>query len=478
MASTMKFPSIHRIPPVTRPSEERITDFLEIHINHALPTVNQQASRCAQCGIPTCHTACPLNNHIPEWLKLATENRWKEAYHLSTATNCFPEICGRICPQELLCEGSCTINGQIGAVTIGSVEQEITENAWRQGWVIPIIPPQETKLSIGVIGAGPAGLAAAIYLRSWGYDVHIYEKNNHVGGLLTYGIPGFKLDKAIVFRREKWMRASGIRFHTNTEVGKTLSFQQLKTTHQALLIATGVWQAKPSTINGRQLKNIVDALDYLSAANRHLIDEKSQKNNEPELFNAKDQVVVVIGGGDTAMDCVRTAIRQKAKSVVCLYRRDKENMPGSPKERINAEQEGVRFQWLAIPQRYLGSTTVTGVQFNHAELVPDPLNTRRYKPITIPKAVETIPASMVIEALGFQADDSRDLFSEPQLAVHPNLLIQTPSGSCATNIPGIFAAGDISRGASLVVWTIYDGQRSAFEIDQYLKTREYCATVE
>ena len=339
--------------PEKRGAPERREDFAEIYKRFDPAAASAQASRCSQCGIPFCSIHCPLSNNIPDWLKLTAEGRLQEAYEVSSATNNFPEICGRICPQDRLCEGNCVIEKGFESVTIGAVERHITDTAFREGWVKPLAPRRELPQSVGIVGAGPGGLAAAEMLRARGYQVHVYDRYDRVGGLMIYGIPGFKLEKEIVLRRWKLLEAGGIQFHLGAGVGEGLAWDALRARHDSVLIATGVYKPRDIGGPGAGLAGIVPALDFLTASNR-----KGLGDSVPEFdsgaLNAAGKHVVVIGGGDTAMDCVRTAVRQGAASVKCLYRRDQANMPGSMREVKNAQDEGVEFVWLSAPDGFLG----------------------------------------------------------------------------------------------------------------------------
>ena len=354
----LKFVKIGQQTPPKRETDVRKKDFNEIYDEFINEKAKDQSSRCSQCGVPFCQVHCPLSNNIPDWLKLTAEGRLKEAYELSQSTNNMPEVCGRICPQDRLCEGNCVIEQSgHGTVTIGSIEKYITDNAWEQGWVKPINISNEKNESIGIIGAGPAGLAAAEELRKSGYKITVYDRYDRAGGLLIYGIPNFKLEKEVVERRTKLLKDGGIEFIQNFEVGKDASLEQLRKKHDAILIATGVYKAREIELPGNDLNNIFPAMDFLTASNKKGLGDKVELFDKG-ILNAEGKDIVVIGGGDTAMDCVRTSIRQKAKSVKCLYRRDKENMPGSAREVANAEEEGVEFVWLSSPKEFKGTNKV------------------------------------------------------------------------------------------------------------------------
>ena len=357
----LKFVGTPQAMPDKRPPAERRRDFDEIYANYAREKAAEQSARCSQCGVPFCQIHCPLHNNIPDWLKLTAEGRLEEAYELSSATNNFPEICGRICPQDRLCEGNCVIEKGFEAVTIGSVEKFITDTAWAQGWVKPIQPRRERRESVGIVGAGPAGLAAAEQLRRKGYQVAIYDRYDRVGGLLIYGIPNFKLEKEIVERREKLLRESKVTFHLDCEVGRDVSLAELRRRHDAVLMATGVYKARDIAAPGVGLPGIACRRSTISPPPTAMV-SATRCPTSTRALDAKGKHVVVIGGGDTAMDCVRTAVRQGAKSVKCLYRRDRANMPGSQREVKHAEEEGVEFVWLSAPQGFLGKQKVSHVR--------------------------------------------------------------------------------------------------------------------
>lgn len=461
----LKFVNITKETPIKRDATARSEDFDEIYRNFAAEKAAEQASRCSQCGVPYCQTHCPLHNNIPDWLRLTAEGRLEEAYEMSQATNTFPEICGRICPQDRLCEGNCVIEQSgHGTVTIGSVEKYLTDKAWEMGWVKTIKPHVERPESVAIIGAGPGGLAAADVLRRAGVQVTVYDRYDRAGGLLTYGIPGFKLEKHVVMQRIDQFSAGGVTFVLNCQVGVDISFDAIRGKHDAVLIATGVYKSRD--IDAPAAAGLVKALDYLTASNRKSFGDDVPEFDSGEL-NAAGKRVVVIGGGDTAMDCVRTAIRQGATSVKCLYRRDRANMPGSQRETQNAEEEGVEFVWLSAPKGFTGGAVVDGVMVQKMCLgAPD--SSGRQTPEVIEGADYVEPADLVIQALGFEPEDIQTLWGVPELAVTRWGTIKADFRSHATSLAGVYAAGDIVRGASLVVWAIRDGREAADSILGYL----------
>ena len=474
--SMLKFVGREQSYPAKRTADERADDFREIAQRYAVEPAEEQAGRCSQCGVPYCSVHCPLHNHIPDWLRLTAEGRLREADELSNATSTMPEICGRICPQDRLCEGNCVIEftGH-GAVTIGSVEKFITDTAWENGWVEPLIPGKSRGQSVGVIGAGPAGLTAAEYMRGHGYDVHVYDRYDRAGGLLTYGIPGFKLEKPIVMRRVERLKAAGIVFHEGFAVGHDASLDDLRQRHDAILVATGVYKARAMDLPGGGSNGVVAALDFLVASNRKGFGDAVPAFDDGSL-NAEGKDVVVIGGGDTAMDCVRTAIRQGAKSVKCLYRRDRANMPGSQREVANAEEEGVEFVWLSGPQSFDGGDTVSSVKVRKMRLgAPDASGRRAPEPD--PAGDYSVDADLVIKALGFDAEDLPTLFATPELGVSRWGTVLVDGKTLMTSLDGVFAAGDIVRGASLVVWAIRDGRDVAATMHKWLKAKAANAKV-
>ena len=467
----LKFVELGQQSPPKRSVKNRNQDFKEIYEDFINRSAKEQSSRCSQCGVPFCQVHCPLQNNIPDWLKLTAEGRLQDAYELSQSTNNMPEVCGRICPQDRLCEGNCVIEQSgHGTVTIGSVEKYITDTAWEKGWVKPIKVKKQKKQSVGIIGAGPAGLACAEELRKSGYQATIYDRYDRPGGLLIYGIPNFKLEKFVVERRTKLLKDSGIKFVQNFEVGNDKTLYDLQKKHDAILIATGVYKAREIDIPGQKLENIFPAMEFLTASNRKGLGDKVELFDDGTL-NAEGKNVVVIGGGDTAMDCVRTSVRQKAKSVKCLYRRDRENMPGSSREVENAIEEGVKFIWLTSPKQFIGDKKVNAVEVSKMKL-GNPDTTGRRTPEIIKGSEYEIHADLVIKSLGFDPENIPKLFNAEELAVSKWGTIKIDLKSMETNLKGVFAAGDIVRGASLVVWAIKDGRDAAVQIEKYLNSLE------
>ncbi len=468
----LKFVKIDRDMPVKRDADTRREDFDEIYAEFAAAKAEEQASRCSQCGVPYCQSHCPLHNNIPDWLRLTATGRLEEAYATSQATNTFPEICGRICPQDRLCEGNCVIEQSgHGTVTIGAVEKYITDTAWDKGWVKPNAPLAERAESVGIIGAGPGGLAAADMLRKAGVQVTVYDRYDRAGGLLTYGIPGFKLEKEIVMRRNELLAEGGVTFVMNCNIGEDISFEEIRAKHDAVIIATGVYKSRDLNMPGSGATGIVKAIDFLTASNRVANFGDTVPEYEDGTFNAKGKKVVVIGGGDTAMDCVRTSVRQGAESVKCLYRRDRANMPGSQRETQNAEEEGVIFEWLSAPKGFTDEAgKVSGVMVQKMRL-GQPDASGRQAPEVIEGADYVEEADLVIKALGFEPEELPTLWDQPNLPVTRWGTIKAEFRTGATNLDGVYAVGDIVRGASLVVWAIKDGRDCAEAIIERLNTK-------
>ena len=460
----LKFVSLERETPPKRDAAERRADFGEIYRRFAADSAAAQASRCSQCGVPFCQNHCPLGNDIPDWLRLVAEDRLEEAYAVSSATNNMPEVCGRICPQDRLCEGSCVIEQSgHGTVTIGAVETYITDTAFANGWVKPVRPARELDQSVGIVGAGPAGLAAAEELRRFGIQVTVYDRYDRAGGLLIYGIPNFKLEKHVVERRVQHLENSGVEFRLGFEVGRDASLNDLRKKHDAVLIATGVYKARELDCPVSGNANVLKALDYLTSSNRTGLGLDAP-DFESGAHDAKGKRVVVIGGGDTAMDCVRTAIRQGASSVSCVYRRDRANMPGSQREVSNAEEEGVVFEWLAAPKAVGDSVRTARMRLGAADA------SGRQAPKEVPGSEFDLAADVVVKALGFEPEDLPTLFAAPELRVNRRGQIVVNPMTLETSVPGVYAAGDIMRGASLVVWAIRDGRLAAEKIAENILT--------
>ncbi|UWQ24682.1 NAD(P)-dependent oxidoreductase [Leisingera aquaemixtae] len=457
----LKFVQIERDMPQKRDASVRKEDFNEIYAEYAAAKAEEQASRCSQCGVPYCQSHCPLHNNIPDWLRLTATGRLEEAYEVSQSTNTFPEICGRICPQDRLCEGNCVIEQSgHGTVTIGSVEKYITDTAWENGWVKPAAPLAERSESVGIIGAGPGGLAAADMLRQAGIQVTVYDRYDRAGGLLMYGIPSFKLEKDVVERRNKLLADGGVTFKLNCNVGEDISFDEIRSQHDAVIIATGVYKSRDLAMPGSGSEGIVKAIDFLCASNKKSFGDDVEEFDNGSL-NAQGKKVVVIGGGDTAMDCVRTSIRQGATSVKCLYRRDRANMPGSQRETQNAEEEGVIFEWLSAPKGFTNDGgKVAGVMVQKMRL-GQPDASGRQAPEVIEGADYVEEADLVIKALGFEPEELPALWSQPELPVTRWGTIKAAFQTGATELDGVYAVGDIVRGASLVVWAIKDGRDCA-----------------
>ncbi len=462
----LRFTALAPEMPAKRAAEERARDFHEIYADYLSAKAAEQASRCSQCGVPFCQVHCPLQNNIPDWLKLTAEGRLEEAYELSQATNNMPEVCGRICPQDRLCEGNCVIEQSgHGTVTIGAVEKYLSDTAWERGWVKPLKPRRALAQSVGIVGAGPAGLAAAEELRRHGYKVTVYDRHDRAGGLLIYGIPNFKLEKEVVARRVKRLEEGGIVFRLGFEMGRDATLAELRGRHDAVFLATGVYKPREIEAPGVGLKRVVAALDYLIASNKKGLGDAVPAFDSGAL-DAKGKHVAVIGGGDTAMDCVRTAMRQGAVSVSCLYRRDRDNMPGSLREVANAEEEGVCFEWLTLPKAFLGKKNVEGVRISRQRLGMADAGGRKV-PEEIKGADFTLDSDLVIKALGFDAEDLK----APELKLTRWGTVDTDAATLMANMDGVFAGGDIVRGASLVVWAIRDGRDAAASMHKYLKAK-------
>ena len=467
-AEMLKFVTLAQQHPEKRAPALRRRDWGEVYDDFQPDAAADQAARCSQCGVPFCQIHCPVSNNIPDWLMLTAEGRPEEAYEISAATNNMPEICGRICPQDRLCEGNCVIEKGFDAVTIGAVERYITDTAFDNGWVKPPEPRAERPQSVAIVGAGPGGMTVAEELRRLGYQAHVYDRYDRVGGLLIYGIPNFKLEKSIVQRRADLLTDGGVVMHLNVEVGRDVSLAALRARHDAVVIATGAYKARDMSLPGIGLGNIFQAMDYLTASNRKGLGDAVPAFDDGTL-DAQGKNVVVVGGGDTAMDCVRTAVRQGARSVRCLYRRDRINMPGSMQEVRHAEEEGVEFVWLSQPEAVLGDTLVEGVRAVRIHLgVADASG--RQVPQPIADSSYAIDADLLIKALGFDPEDLPTLFDVPTLKTTRWGTLLIDWGTMMTSLDGVFAIGDIVRGASLVVWAIKDGRDAARSIHRYIQS--------
>lgn len=457
----LKFP---RALPREVPVPIRVINFGEINENFSNGDAADQASRCLDCGNPYCSWGCPLGNHIPHWLKLVREDRIEDAAALMHETNPLPEICGRVCPQDRLCEGICTLEDGFGAVTIGAIERNTVDEAFRRGWR-PAAAAPATGKRVAVVGAGPAGLSVADRLARAGIEVVVFDRYEEIGGLLTFGIPPFKLDKEIVVTRRGVLEELGVRFRMGVEIGRDLGFEQLIEDYDAVFIGTGAYRYVDGAIPGQDQAGVHAALPYLISNMRRQMGTASADDVIPDIAGKR---VVVLGGGDTAMDCVRTSIRLGAERVTCVYRRDEANMPGSRKEVKNARDEGVIFRFQAQPLRIVGDGHVDGIEIAETRLVDDGRGRARAE--IVPDSVQTIPADVVILSFGF-------LPSPPSWC--DEFGIQTQNGGRLviggdgrlphqTSHPKVFAGGDNVRGADLVVRAVLDGREAAKAMLEYV----------
>jgi glutamate synthase (NADPH/NADH) small chain len=461
-----QFLEVGRFDPVKKSTEERRISFVEIYEEYNQVQVSNQAHRCLDCGNPYCEWKCPVHNFIPDWLKLVNEGNIIEAAELCHSTNSLPEVCGRVCPQDRLCEGACTLNDGFGAVTIGSTEKYITEKAFEMGWKPDMSYRTWTDKKVAIIGAGPAGIACADVLTRSGVHSHVYDKNEEIGGLLTFGIPEFKLEKSVIKRRRKILEDMGVKFNLGKEIGKDLPFKKLYEDYDAVFLAMGTYTSLEGGFNGEKLKGVHKAIDYLISSTKKLL--RLQKN-KADFINLKNKRVVILGGGDTAMDCNRTAIRQGAKSVKCLYRRDEENMPGSRREVQNAKEEGVQFEFNIQPIDIIGKDKVEGVKIVKTQLGEPDQNGRRV-PIPIPGSEAIYEADAVIVAFGFRASPA-DWFGDFNVNTHKNGLVvaeEHQEFQFQTSNKKIFSGGDMVRGSDLVVTAIWEGREAAKSIIKYV----------
>ncbi|AOU96773.1 glutamate synthase [Acidihalobacter yilgarnensis] len=465
MANPMQFLEIPRQDPDKKPAEVRIHEFKEIYGQFKAESAQRQAGRCLACGNPYCEWKCPVHNYIPNWLKLLAEGNLFAAAEMSHKTNSLPEVCGRVCPQDRLCEGACTLNDGFGAVTIGSIERYITDEALKAGWRPDLSHVTATDKKVAIVGAGPAGLGCADILARNGVKAVVYDRYPEIGGLLTFGIPSFKLEKEVVRTRRMLLEEMGVEFRLNTEIGRDHPLQSLLDEYDAVFLGMGTYTYMKGGFPGEALHGVHEALPFLVAnANRELGFEKTPE----EFIDLAGQRVVVLGGGDTAMDCNRTAIRQGATSVTCAYRRDEDNMPGSRREVANAREEGVAFLFNRQPVEIVGNGHVEGVKTVTTRL-GEPDERGRRRPVPIPGSEEIIPADRVIVAFGFRPSPAAWL-DEHRVALHPDGRVQTTANrhSFQTTNDKLFAGGDMVRGSDLVVTAVFEGREAAQGILDYL----------
>ena len=461
-----QFLDVGRYDPTKKTPEVRKIEFLEIYGEYNQTQASNQAHRCLDCGNPYCEWKCPVHNYIPDWLKLVNEGNIIEAAELCHSTNSLPEVCGRVCPQDRLCEGACTLNDGFGAVTIGSIEKYITEKAFEMGWKPDLSHRKWTDKKVAIIGAGPAGIACADVLTRSGVKSIVFDKNEEIGGLLTFGIPEFKLEKSVVRRRRKILEEMGVKFQLGKEIGKDISFEELYDDYDAVFLGMGTYTSLEGGFNGEKLPGVYKAIDYLISNTKKLL---NVGNGKTEHINFKNKKVVVLGGGDTAMDCNRTAIRQGAKSVTCLYRRDEKNMPGSRREVKNAKEEGVIFNFNVQPIDILGNTKVEGVKTVETELGEPDQNGRRV-PISIPGSERIYDADVVIIAFGFRASPA-PWFENFNINTQKNGLViaeEEQEFKFQTSNKKIFSGGDMVRGSDLVVTAIWEGREAAKSIIKFV----------
>ena len=466
LENDFQFLDVRRYDPAKKSAEERKISFVEIYGEYNQVQASNQAHRCLDCGNPYCEWKCPVHNFIPDWLKLVNEGNIIEAAELCHSTNSLPEVCGRVCPQDRLCEGACTLNDGFGAVTIGSTEKYITEKAFEMGWKPDMSYRKWTDKKVAIIGAGPAGISCADVLTRSGVHSHVYDKNEEIGGLLTFGIPEFKLEKSVVKRRRKILEEMGVEFNLGKEIGKDISFKKLYDEYDAVFLAMGTYTSLEGGFAGESLSGVHKAIDYLISSTKKLL---KLKTNRKDFINLKGKKVIVLGGGDTAMDCNRTAIRQGAKSVKCLYRRDEENMPGSKREVQNAKEEGVEFEFNIQPIDIIGDEKVQGVKIVKTQLGEPDQNGRRV-PIPIPGSEMIYDADAVIVAFGFRASPAK-WFEDFNISTQKNGLVvaeEHQEFKFQTSNKKIFSGGDMVRGSDLVVTAIWEGREAAKSIIKYV----------
>jgi glutamate synthase (NADPH/NADH) small chain len=460
-----QFLDVGRFDPNKKNIEERKINFVEIYGDYNQPEASNQSHRCLDCGNPYCEWKCPVHNYIPDWLKLVNEGNILEAADLCHQTNSLPEMCGRVCPQDRLCEGACTLNDGFGAVSIGNIEKYITDKALAMGWKPDLSNRRWTKKKVAIVGAGPAGIGCADILIRAGIKCDVYDKHSEIGGLLTFGIPEFKLEKSVVRRRRKILEEMGIKFHLNKEVGKDISIKKLHEGYDAIFLGMGTYTSLEGGFRGESLPQVHKAIDYLIGNTNHLL---KVKQKPVDYINLKGKNIVVLGGGDTAMDCNRTAIRQGANSVSCLYRRDEKNMPGSRREVVNAQEEGVKFEFNTQPIEIIGNDKVEGVKTIQTKLGAPDQNGRRV-PVPVPGSEKIYPADEVVIAFGFRASPA-DWFKDFNIKINNAGLVEAPEKQelkFQTSNPKIFSGGDMVRGSDLVVTAIWEGREAAKSIIQF-----------
>ena len=466
LSNDFQFLEVGRFDPQKKGLEERKISFVEIYGEYNQAEASNQAHRCLDCGNPYCEWKCPVHNYIPDWLKLINEGNIIEAAELCHETNSLPEMCGRVCPQDRLCEGACTLNDGFGAVTIGSAEKYITDKAFEMGWEPDMTYRTWTDKKVAIVGAGPAGISCADVLTRSGVKSHVFDKHDEIGGLLTFGIPEFKLEKKVVRKRRSVLEKMGVEFYLGKEIGKDINFQDLYDEYDAVFLGMGTYTPLEGGFRGEKLPHVYKALDYLISNTNKML--KIQKNPK-EFINLKGKNVVVLGGGDTAMDCNRTAIRQGAKSVKCLYRRDEKNMPGSKREVINAKEEGVEFEFNIQPIEIIGEDSVEGIKVVRTELGEADQNGRRV-PVSIPDSETIIEADAVIIAFGFRASPA-EWFKDFNIATKNNGLVDAAEKQkykFQTSNNKIFSGGDMVRGSDLVVTAVWEGREAAKSIIEFV----------
>ena len=466
LENNFQFLDVGRYDPSKKDPEERKIEFVEIYGEYNQVQASNQAHRCLDCGNPYCEWKCPVHNYIPDWLKLVNEGNILEAADLCHSTNSLPEVCGRVCPQDRLCEGACTLNDGFGAVTIGSIEKYITEKAFEMGWKPDLSHRKWKNKKVAIVGSGPAGIACADILTRSGIKSHVYDKNEEIGGLLTFGIPEFKLEKSVVRRRRKVLEEMGIDFHLGVEIGKDIPFQEIYDANDAVFLAMGTYTSLEGGFSGEKLPGVYKAIDYLISNTKKLLNMDTGKS---EYIDFKDKKVVVLGGGDTAMDCNRTAIRQGAKSVTCLYRRDEKNMPGSRREVKNAKEEGVIFNFNIQPIDILGNKKVEGIKTVQTMLGEADHNGRRI-PIPVPDSEKIYDADVVIVAFGFRASPA-EWFDDFDIKTKKDGLVvaeENQEFKFQTTNKKVFSGGDMVRGSDLVVTAIWEGREAGKSIIKYI----------